>query len=135
MHANTLAASAVRRADKFGVQALLGDALTQRWCSLSREQMFGQHAFTQPLDALAAFGLVFGFSHIAVAGGEKLFFLQLDALPRRVAQHAVKAATGKHLRKGQRPVQTRVPLRRRLCGSNWQRTCCCRGVVQHHPAR
>ena len=46
--------------------------------------------------------------------GKKLFFLQLDAFPRRVAQHAVKPPLGKHLGKGQRPMEHSRVLTRLL---------------------
>ena len=92
--------------DEFGVQALLGLAFAaQQRVACAAGQLLRQRALAQRLDAAAALGLVVGVGHRRVAGGKKFFFLQLDALPRRVAQHAVKAAGGKHLGKGQRPVQ------------------------------
>ena len=40
-----------------------------------------------------------------MAGGKEFFFLQLDAFPRRIAQHAIKTPRSKHLRKGNGPVE------------------------------
>ena len=92
--------------DEFGVQALFGLAFAaQRRMAGVAGQLLRQRAQAQGLDVAAALGLVAGVGHRRVAGGKKFFFLQLDALPWRVAQHAVKAAGGKHLGKGQRPVQ------------------------------
>ena len=90
--------------DELGVEALFGGAFLLGMFQLG-EQVACQHALGQPLNALAAFGLVPGLGHVAVAGGEEFFFLQLDAFPRRVAQHAVKAPRREHLRKRQWPVQ------------------------------
>ena len=93
-------------ADEFGIQALLSLAFAaQRRVARAAGQLLRQRALAQGVDVAAALGLVAGVGHGGVAGGKKFFFLQLDALPRRVAQHAVKAARRKHLGKGQRPVQ------------------------------
>lgn len=51
-----------------------------------------QQALAQQFDALGAFGLIFGGGHQGTARGKEFFFLQLDALPRRVAQHDGKTA-------------------------------------------
>ena len=67
-----------------------------------------QQALAQQFDALGAFGFVFGGGHQGAAGGKEFFFLQLDALPRRVAQHHRKTAFGGHLRKGQPPMEHAV---------------------------
>ena len=93
-------------ADEFGVQALLGLAFAaQQRVARGAGQLLRQRALAQGVDVAAALGFVAGVGHGGVAGGKKFFFLQLDALPRRVAQHAVKSARRKHLGKGQRPVQ------------------------------
>jgi hypothetical protein len=49
-------------------------------------------------------------SNLLVARRKEFFFLQLDALPWRVAQHAIKAALGSHFRKFQRPVEEALRL-------------------------
>ena len=106
--------------DELAVQASFGIiraiCLLQRWCAVwcwcaAKVQVLRQSAFAEPLDTLAALGLVACCCHVGVAGGKEFFFLQFDALPRRVAQHTVKTpvavgSTGrKHLRKRQGPVE------------------------------
>src|SRR5450830_1544798 len=86
------------------MQELLGFAVRHAVIKL-RVKVFGQHTFAQPLDASATLSLVFGIKDITVAGCEELLLLQFYALPRWIAQNAIKAASGKHLRKRQRPVQ------------------------------
>ena len=81
-------------------------------------QVARQHAFAEPLDALGAFGLVAGLRHVVVAGGEEFFLLQLDAFPRRIAQHAVEAALREYLRKCQRPVEHAGLLAGRACSGD-----------------
>lgn len=74
----------------------------------------------QRLDALLAGGGVRRVDDGLVAPGEELLLLQLDALPRRIAEHHVepgryRAAAGEHLRELQGPVEEPVfrgqPLR------------------------
>ena len=49
--------------------------------------------------------ITFSRGHFGMPRGEEFFFLEFDALPWRVAQHAVKSALGKDLGKGQGPVE------------------------------
>lgn len=59
-------------------------------------------------DELRAGSLVGGRGNARVASGEKFLLLQLDAFPRRVAQHDIETAGRKHFGKFQRPMKERL---------------------------
>ena len=92
------------RRDELGVEALLSLSLHFAVAGLG-SQVRGERAFGEPLNALTAFGLVPCLRHVGMAAGEELFFLQFDAFPRRIGQHAGETAGGMHQRKSQRPMQ------------------------------
>ena len=66
----------------------------------------------QFLDGLLARRLVAGGGDFGRARGEELLLLQLDALPRRVAQHHVEAAAAHDFGEGRAPMKEAAPVRR-----------------------
>ena len=68
-------------------------------------------ALRQVLDQPLARGLVGRLAISRIAAGEELLLLQLDPLPRRVAERHVEAAAGEDLGELERPVEEAVLLR------------------------
>ncbi len=81
-------------ADELLVQSHLGEV---RRAEVVRPHLFGiervqQHPFLQQRDAPRPLGLVLRLRDQRAAGGEEFFLLQLDALPRRIAEHHGESA-------------------------------------------
>ena len=71
-------------------------------------------AALERLDQPLAGGSVGRVGDLGAALGKPLLLLELHALPRRIAEHAVEAALGEHLREGQVPVEELVLARKAL---------------------